>query len=56
MFENMASAIGRNRIKPVVDKTFDFTAAPEALRYMQNAGHFGKIALEFRPLVVPVAR
>jgi NADPH:quinone reductase-like Zn-dependent oxidoreductase len=47
MFENMASAIGRNRIKPVVDKTFDFAEAPDALRYMQNAGHFGKIAMEF---------
>jgi NADPH:quinone reductase-like Zn-dependent oxidoreductase len=47
MFENMASAIGRNKIKPVVDKTFDFTEAPDALRYMQNAGHFGKIAMEF---------
>ena len=47
MFENMASAIGRNRIKPVIDKTFDFAEAPEALRYMQNAGHFGKIAMEF---------
>jgi NADPH:quinone reductase-like Zn-dependent oxidoreductase len=47
MFENMASAIGRNKIKPVVDKTFDFAEAPDALRYMQNAGHFGKIALEF---------
>lgn len=47
MFENMASAIGRNRIKPVIDKTFDFAEAPEALRYMQSAGHFGKIAMEF---------
>jgi NADPH:quinone reductase-like Zn-dependent oxidoreductase len=47
MFENMASAIGHNRIKPVVDKMFDFAEAPDALRYMQNAGHFGKIAMEF---------
>jgi NADPH:quinone reductase-like Zn-dependent oxidoreductase len=47
MFENMASAIGRSGIKPVIDKTFDFTEAPDALRYMQQAGHFGKIAMEF---------
>lgn len=47
MFENMAQAIGRNKIKPVIDKTFDFTAVPDALRAMQQAGHFGKIAIEF---------
>jgi NADPH:quinone reductase-like Zn-dependent oxidoreductase len=47
MFENMASAIGRNKIKPVVDKTFDFTEVPDALRAMQQASHFGKIAIEF---------
>ena len=47
MFENMASAVGRNGIKPVVDKMFDFTEAPDALRYMREAGHFGKIAIEF---------
>jgi NADPH:quinone reductase-like Zn-dependent oxidoreductase len=47
MFENMAAAIGRNGIKPVIDKTFDFSEAPDALRYMQNAGHFGKIVLQY---------
>lgn len=47
MFENMASAIGRNRMKPVVDRTFDFHAVPEALKLMQQGGHFGKIAIEF---------
>jgi NADPH:quinone reductase-like Zn-dependent oxidoreductase len=47
MFENMALAIGHNHIKPVVDRTFDFTEVPEALRLMQQASHFGKIAIEF---------
>lgn len=47
MFENMVSAIGHNHIKPVVDRTFGFTEVPEALRLMQQAGHFGKIAIEF---------
>lgn len=47
MFENMVSAIERNCITPVVDRTFDFHALPEALKLMQQGGHFGKIAIEF---------
>jgi NADPH:quinone reductase-like Zn-dependent oxidoreductase len=47
MFENMVSAIGHNHIKPVVDRTFGFTEVPDALRLTQQAGHFGKIAIEF---------
>jgi len=31
----------------VVDRTFGFTEVPDALRLMQQAGHFGKIAIEF---------
>ncbi len=47
MFEDMASAIGRSELRPVIDKTFDFTEVPEALRLMERGGHFGKIAIEF---------
>ena len=47
MFENMASAIGQNRLKPVIDRTLGFSEVPDALRLMQQAGHFGKIAIEF---------
>ena len=47
MFENMAAAIGHNRLKPVIDQTLDFTEVPDALRLMQQAGHFGKIAIAF---------
>jgi NADPH:quinone reductase-like Zn-dependent oxidoreductase len=46
-FGNMVSAIERNRMRPVVDRTFDFQAVPEALKLMQAGGHFGKIAIEF---------
>ena len=48
MFEDMASAIGRSGIRPVIDRTFDFGDVPEALRLMERGGHFGKIAIEFR--------
>ena len=47
MFDNMAAAIGRNRLKPVIDRTFGFDAVPEALKLMQQGGHFGKIVVEF---------
>jgi NADPH:quinone reductase-like Zn-dependent oxidoreductase len=47
MFENMASAIERNRLEPIVDRTFDFHAVPEALTLMQQGSHFGKIAIAF---------
>ena len=47
MFENMASTIGHNGLKPVIDRTLDFTEVPDALRLMQQAGHFGKIAIAF---------
>jgi NADPH:quinone reductase-like Zn-dependent oxidoreductase len=47
MFESMAAAIGRNRLRPVVDRTFDFHDVPEALELMQRGGHFGKIAIAF---------
>jgi NADPH:quinone reductase-like Zn-dependent oxidoreductase len=47
MFEKMASAIERNHLKPVVDRTVAFDAVPEALKLMQKGGHFGKIVVQF---------
>lgn len=47
MFENMSAAIERNRMTPVVDRSFAFDAVPAALKLMQQGGHFGKIVLEF---------
>ena len=47
MFESMTAAIARNRVKPVVDRAFEFNAVPEALRLMQAGGHFGKIVVAF---------
>jgi NADPH:quinone reductase-like Zn-dependent oxidoreductase len=47
MFETMAAAIGRNRMTPVIDRSFAFDAVPDALRLMQEGGHFGKIVVEF---------
>jgi NADPH:quinone reductase-like Zn-dependent oxidoreductase len=47
MFEGMTAAIGRNGTKPVIDRAFGFDAVPDALRLMQQGGHFGKIVVEF---------
>jgi NADPH:quinone reductase-like Zn-dependent oxidoreductase len=47
MFEDMTAAIARNRMAPVIDRVFAFDAVPDALRLMQQGGHFGKIVVEF---------
>jgi NADPH:quinone reductase-like Zn-dependent oxidoreductase len=47
MFEGMSAAIYRNGMKPVIDRVFGFDAVPDALRLMQQGGHFGKIVVEF---------
>jgi NADPH:quinone reductase-like Zn-dependent oxidoreductase len=47
MFEGLAAAIGRNGMRPVIDRVFGFDAVPDALRLMQQGGHFGKIVVEF---------
>jgi NADPH:quinone reductase-like Zn-dependent oxidoreductase len=47
MFEEMNRALEQNQIQPVVDKTFPFTQAVEAFRYLESGSHFGKIVIEF---------
>jgi NADPH:quinone reductase-like Zn-dependent oxidoreductase len=45
-FEDMCRAMALHEIKPVIDKTFPFAAAKEALTTMMGQGHFGKIAID----------
>ena len=47
MFERMNRAIELHRIRPVVDRIFPWLEAPQAMKYMKEQSHFGKIALEF---------
>jgi len=47
MFEEMNAFIERHRIKPVIDRTFEFTEAKNALKYLESGSHFGKIILKF---------
>jgi NADPH:quinone reductase-like Zn-dependent oxidoreductase len=46
MFEDMNRAITVGKLAPVVDKVFSFEQAPDALRHMDSAGHFGKIVVK----------
>jgi len=47
MFEDMAAAIAKHDMHPVVDRVFPFDQVPEALRTMKAAGHFGKIVVDY---------
>jgi NADPH:quinone reductase-like Zn-dependent oxidoreductase len=47
MFEDMNRAISVNLLGPVIDKTFSFEEAPQALAYMESGAHFGKIVIQF---------
>jgi NADPH:quinone reductase-like Zn-dependent oxidoreductase len=44
-FEAMNQFITQHRIKPVIDKTFDFKDADAAYRHMENGSFFGKIVI-----------
>ncbi len=46
-FQEMADAIGRWKLKPVIDRVFPFEGLPEALALMQAGGHFGKLVVKF---------
>jgi NADPH:quinone reductase-like Zn-dependent oxidoreductase len=45
MFEAMNRAIVTHKLKPVIDRTFEFAQTREAIRYMESAQHFGKIVI-----------
>jgi NADPH:quinone reductase-like Zn-dependent oxidoreductase len=45
IFEAMNRAITAHKLKPVVDRSFPFGEAREALHYMESGRHFGKIVI-----------
>lgn len=47
LFEQMNNAILINKLNPVIDRTFAFDEAREALAYMQSGSHFGKIVIKY---------
>lgn len=44
-FVAMNEAIHRHNLHPVIGETFSFSDAPQALRTMESASHFGKIVV-----------
>ena len=47
MLEDLLKAVEFAKLKPVVDRVFDFDEAAEALRHMESGSHFGKIVIRF---------
>jgi NADPH:quinone reductase-like Zn-dependent oxidoreductase len=45
MFEAMNKAIAFHAMRPVVDRVFGFSELAEALNYLKEARHFGKVCL-----------
>jgi NADPH:quinone reductase-like Zn-dependent oxidoreductase len=45
MFEAMNKAIELHLMRPVVDRVFGFSELRDALNYLREARHFGKLCL-----------
>jgi NADPH:quinone reductase-like Zn-dependent oxidoreductase len=45
MFEAMNKAIAFHSMRPVVDRVFGFSELRDALNYLREARHFGKVCL-----------
>ena len=45
MLEDLVRAMAVSEMHPVVDRTFEFGEAREALNYMQSGAHFGKVVI-----------
>ncbi len=46
MFEDMNKAVSANKLKPVIDRVFEFDEAHKALKHMESESHFGKIVVK----------
>jgi NADPH:quinone reductase-like Zn-dependent oxidoreductase len=44
-FEALNAFLTAHLIRPVVDRTFPFEAAPEAFAYLRSGAHFGKVVI-----------
>ncbi len=46
-FEAMTRAISQHQVKPVIDQVFPFEELKEAMEYLRQGKHFGKICIRF---------
>jgi NADPH:quinone reductase-like Zn-dependent oxidoreductase len=44
-FEVMNSFIHQHRLKPIIDRVFEFSQAQAAFEYMEQGNHFGKVVI-----------
>ena len=45
LFEGLLRALAANRMKPVIDKVFEFDEASNAFEYLRSAKHVGKVVI-----------
>ena len=45
-FEEMLRFVDKHKIQPVVDRVFDFDEAREAMQYLWDGKHFGKVVIK----------
>lgn len=45
-FDGLMKAVAVNGLKPIIDKTFEFDAAPRAFEYLKSAQHLGKVVIK----------
>jgi NADPH:quinone reductase-like Zn-dependent oxidoreductase len=45
-FDALMKAVAVNRLRPVVDKAFEFDQAPEAFKFLKAGQHFGKVVIK----------
>jgi NADPH:quinone reductase-like Zn-dependent oxidoreductase len=45
MHEELSRFVASAKLKPVVDRRFNFAEAPDAFRYFEGGQHFGKVAV-----------
>ncbi len=45
IFEQMNRALAVHKLRPVIDRVFPFLEVHDALRYLENASHMGKICI-----------
>jgi NADPH:quinone reductase-like Zn-dependent oxidoreductase len=47
MFEEMNRAIEANKLRPVIDRTFAFDQARQAIEHLASGSHFGKVVIKY---------
>lgn len=45
MFEDLLAAMSASKVKPVIDREFDFADTKAAFQHIESAAHFGKIVI-----------